>query len=176
MAQQEAHLGFWIDRSRHPVLGATFTLDIDRGAYLISGLTLLVTLAGQSFWSILAFAIHQYRANTETHDAAFYQHQVILRNSASALTSGWTLLKSAYAWRKASRSALWRTLGLASVPLFTYIVFAFCGVFQARIASKPYHVNLVRLADGGCGILQTLDTTFDTVAQLASKKANSTLR
>jgi len=54
--------GLWWDYSKPPILAATITLPIDLGGYLLSGLTLLVSVAGASFWNIVAFLLHHWRA------------------------------------------------------------------------------------------------------------------
>lgn len=97
MSQQLAYTGPWVDCTRNLALGATLTLKSSHGAYLIAFLTALVTIAGASAWTLLAFTLHQVRATNETHDAVFYQHQVVLRNAGSAPASVWTLFKTARA-------------------------------------------------------------------------------
>ena len=50
--------GPWWDHSKPPLLAATITLPVDSGRILLSGLTILVGVAGASFWNIVAFLLH----------------------------------------------------------------------------------------------------------------------
>ena len=173
MSQQQAYTGFWVDRTRNYVLGHTLTLKSTEGAYIIAALTSLVTIAGASAWTLLAFALHQVRANNDTHDAAFYQHQVVFRNAGSALGSVWTLYKTARAWKNTSKLSR-RTWVLLLFPFFTWAIFETASVLQARIATKAYNVNLVKLRNQNCGFVDQIDGTIATAAQFGGKKANDT--
>ena len=50
--------GLWWDYSKPSVLAATITLPVDSGSILLSGLTLLISVAGASCWNIVAFLLH----------------------------------------------------------------------------------------------------------------------
>lgn len=143
------------------------------GAYIIAALSSLVTIAGASAWTLLAFTLHQVRATDETHDAAFYQHQVVFRNAGSALGSVWTLYKTARAWKNSSKLRN-RTRVLLLCPLLTYAVFEAASILQARIATKAYNVNLVKLRNQNCGFVDEIDGTFASAAQFGGKKSNDT--
>src|SRR5512142_2311375 len=90
--------GLWWDRSKPPVLDATITLPIDLGRILLSGLTLLVSVAGASSWNIAAFLLHHWRAKRLPASTFYLQHQTCLRNSANAIQAIWEAFKLHQAW------------------------------------------------------------------------------
>jgi hypothetical protein len=173
MSQQLAYTGFWVDRTHNYILGATLTMKSSNGAYIIAALSSLVTIADASAWTLLAFTLHQLRATNAPHDAAFYQHQVVFRNAGSALGSVWTLFQTALAWKNSSKLRN-RTALLLLCPLTIYVVFEAASILQARIATKVYNVNLVKLRNQNCGFVDQIDGTIATAAQLGGKKANDT--
>lgn len=61
--------GLWWDHSKPTILAATLTLPLDYGNLLLSGLTILVTVAGSSFWNIVAFFLHNWKAKSESASA-----------------------------------------------------------------------------------------------------------
>ncbi|KAG4253099.1 hypothetical protein FPRO03_07059 [Fusarium proliferatum] len=68
--------GLWWDHSKTTVLAATLTLPLEYSNLLLSGLTILVTIAGSSFWNIVAFALHDWKARNENPSALDLQHQL----------------------------------------------------------------------------------------------------
>ena len=150
-----AQTGFWVDHTGdNVVLGTKLTLDSDKSPLLLTGLTLLVTLAGGAAWGIVAFASHQIRASETPTDALNLQEQVILRNSSSALSDVWALLMMAFAWKKQGenvRRSFWRPFRLLLIPLLTWALFAVAGLFVLRVTIPISNANRALLSSGTCG-------------------------
>ncbi|KAJ9427824.1 hypothetical protein FOXG_18867 [Fusarium oxysporum f. sp. lycopersici 4287] len=85
--------GLWWDHSKTAILAATLTLPLNYSNLLLSGLTILVTIAGSSFWNIVAFFLHEWKAKSENPNALDLQQQVSLRNSAGATQTLWEAFK-----------------------------------------------------------------------------------
>jgi hypothetical protein len=81
-----ARIGLWRDYSYGVVSGATSTLPIGWGNYLIAALTVLVSWSGISAWQICSFILHQIRAAKTTKDVLDLQTQTLLRDSIAAGT------------------------------------------------------------------------------------------
>ena len=84
--------GLWYDHSKSPVLAPTLTLPLSSGYLLVSGLTLLVTIADSSFWSITACLLHHWIA-TRSASMIDLQVRVTLRDSTTALRTLVEILK-----------------------------------------------------------------------------------
>jgi hypothetical protein len=85
--------GLWWDHSKTTILAATLTLPLNYGNLLLSGLTILVTIAGSSFWNIVAFGLHDWKAKSENPSALDLEQLVSLRNSAGATQTLWEAFK-----------------------------------------------------------------------------------
>ena len=72
MSSVPVYIGRWQDHSRGQILGDTITLDVRWGGHLIAALSTFIGLVGTALWSLLAFAIHQYRAAPDNEDAVFF--------------------------------------------------------------------------------------------------------
>jgi hypothetical protein len=98
--------GSWIDWEKGPVMGRTITTDARTGTVVIAALTILTAMSSAQLWSIVAFAVHQYRAKGVPEDTLFWQQQALLRTlpTTSALITD--SLKLWWVWRKQRRAFL----------------------------------------------------------------------
>src|SRR5271170_751064 len=103
MAAIPIYTGRWLDHSRGPILGDTVTLDVRWGGYLIAASSTFIGLVGTALWSLVALAIHQYRAGPDKQDAVFFQQQVVYRNQASTFDAFLEILRIFWSWRRRER-------------------------------------------------------------------------
>ena len=152
MSNIPIYTGLWYDQSRSKILGATVTLPIRWGNYLIATLSVLVTICAASFWTIEAFGLHQAVVGRQDVDAVDLQQQVILRNSGSAISTIWELVKVQMAWRGRAASKLrTRTLMIAVPALLTWLAFTAGSIFVAEVASRSYDQIHVLINPENCG-------------------------
>lgn len=152
MTNLAVYTGFWRDYSASGVDAAVLTLPISSAAYLISGLTLLVSLAGTMFWLILVYAWHQSRVRPDTPvDGLDLQIQVLLRNVTSPASAIRQATRIYLAWRKTKKSPLLRLLPIVIAASAVIVLFALAGVFVAAIVSHSEDGILVLAKPGLCG-------------------------
>lgn len=121
------YLGIWQNASEPGLSGTILTTGDTRGQILVSVLTVFVTIAGGYFWILVSLALYRFVLNRQEIDGLDLQQQVVLRNTSSAFTSGWELVKIWWAWRKSigHHSAGPRTaLPLATIVVVWVAVFA----------------------------------------------------
>ncbi|KAK5113614.1 hypothetical protein LTR85_010843 [Meristemomyces frigidus] len=143
--------GPWVDFSHGYVQGATLTLTTRDGAFLVSFLTFYITVAGTLFWSIVAFAYHQSRANTakDDQDGLWNQEQAILRNTGSPVKVAFELLCGWLAWRKVAKRSLRRSLVGIFLALATTAIFSVAGIFAGQVTKSASDNVLIDSAECG---------------------------
>ena len=153
--------GLWWDYSKPSILAATITLPIDAGGYLLSGLTLLVSIAGASFWNIVAFLLHHWRATGLPASTVYVQHQACLRNSANAVRAIWEALKIHHAWAAKRPDRLVFQTCLVVIPAFlVWACFSTAALFTSSITNKAYASVVARVEPQNCGFW-SFNTTTD---------------
>lgn len=153
MSNYSVHTGFWINHESAPVYGATLTVPIRWGNYLISLLTSLVAWSGISAWTLCAYFLHHRYATKDHKDVLDRQLQVLLRGPASAfdvITSAFQLER---AWRGESCRSSKRIGPIFLVASTIFLLFAAAGIFVAEVASKSYQDVLVLANPLYCGYL-----------------------
>jgi hypothetical protein len=156
----QVYTGLWINHSRSTLLGATLTLSDRDAAFLLALLAIVVATAGQSFWRILSYTIHQLRSRRGPNDAIFYQQQAVLKNSGSALDAAWKFSRVSWAWRKHSK---WYRFGRTHSLLFivvgivTAAVFATAAIFSSQVTKSAGTQVLIQSSD--CGFWHFNPTT-----------------
>lgn len=171
--------GLWYNYAERRVYDATITLSLQYSGYLISGLTLAVTLAGSSFWTILAFFLHSWRARHPGNQTTVLglQYQASLQNTASATSALSDAGKTAVAWRGRGISWLFlRMLGFALPALVAWGGFIAAGVFVSSVANKAYGSTVARVQTDNCGFITADTTNFLAVAALGTKVLNDTIQ
>jgi len=153
MADLEIYTGFWRDYSVDGVGSGVLTLPISSAGYLISGLTLLVSLAGTALWAIVAYIWHQCAVATDAsvqyHDL---QLQVLLRNASSPSSAIVHAFKVFFAWRKLKAARLLRLVAVTATAGVLIAIVTVAGVFVgATVASHSEEDVLVLAKPGLCG-------------------------
>ncbi|KAH7372353.1 hypothetical protein BKA66DRAFT_423129 [Pyrenochaeta sp. MPI-SDFR-AT-0127] len=116
-----------------PVLGRTITTDTRTGNLLVALLAVLSTLGTAHLWHLLAFAIHQVRANGQPRDALFRQQQALLRTLPTPSSVMADVLKLWWAWRKHARRPLLRSIGLVLLAFLFATATIAASVFSSLI-------------------------------------------
>jgi len=153
MADLEIYTGFWRDYSVDGVGSGVLTLPISSAGYLISGLTLLVSLAGTALWVIVAYIWHQCAVATDAsvnyHDL---QLQVLLRNASTPFAAIVHAFKVFLAWRKSKTSRLLRLAAVAVTAGVLIAIVTVAGVFVGATVASHSEDDVVVLAKPGlCG-------------------------
>lgn len=145
--------GAWKDHSQTGWDASMITVDVRKGALLISGLTIFITLVSGRFWAIVAFAIHQCRATDNEEDGIHHQHQLVYRNSSSHLDTLWHIIRIGWAWRRRARWNFLRTIIFLLPPVLCFAGFTAAGLFSTRVTTPLYLATRVRVAPRNCGYL-----------------------
>jgi hypothetical protein len=144
--------GLWWDHSKPTALALTLTLPVDSGNLLLSGLTFLVTIAGASCWSIIAFILHHRRAKEGPASALDLQYRVSLRNSPGAIRTLWEAFQIHQAWSPTRpKKLVLRTLSVAIPALLVSACFTVAALFTSRVANKAYGPTIARAEAHKCG-------------------------
>ncbi|KAK4122214.1 hypothetical protein N657DRAFT_664830 [Parathielavia appendiculata] len=170
--------GLWWDYSRPAVQAATLTLPSDLGNVLLSGLTVLVTVAGVSFWNIAAFVLHSLRVLPGSGPVSVLslQHRVILRNSPGAIGTAWEAVKIYLAWYSTRPPRLFmRTIAIVVPALIISAGFAIAAVFVSHVASRANGFVIARAQPENCGFWWFDRNNIDGVTAGRIKQANDTL-
>jgi hypothetical protein len=170
------YTGPWVNRSQSTLLGATITLTTRDGAFLLAVLAVVVTNAGQSFWNIVSYIIHQARSKAGAHDALHYQQQAILKNSGSSLSAAWKFARASFSWRKHERSKWWqfwrsRTLFLILTALIIYAAFVVASIFSSRVTNSISTEVLIHSPDCGFWVFNA-STSLSSLSGFEFKIAN----
>src|SRR5262249_362049 len=150
------------DHSRPVVQAATLTLSVNSGNLLLSALTVLVAIAGVSFWNITAFILHSLKVQEGPVNALNLQHQVSLRNSPGSIATAWEMVKIHQPWtKKRPPRLLTQTCAVAIPAFFIWVGFAVAAIFTSRVANKPYGPVLARVKQENCGFWQYDTSSID---------------
>jgi hypothetical protein len=145
---------------------------VDSGNLLLSGLTFLVTIAGGSCWSILAFILHHQRAKAGPVGALDLQYRVSLRNSAGAARTLWDVFQIHQAWSpRRPKNLVWRTLSVAIPALMVSACFTVAALFTSRVANKAYGPTIARAETHECGFWDLSSNTDAETAGLFLAKS-----
>jgi hypothetical protein len=142
----------WLDHSTNSFSGWTITVTAQTGAIVVSALALLVQMAGEAMWSIVAFSLHQSRTTLSPQTGLFRQLQVILRNPSNSLFTSVEILKAGWAWRGNIHGPVRKALLLAAWPILLFISFTIAGIFVATVTVPAYEINQILLRPTDCGM------------------------
>ncbi|RFN51402.1 hypothetical protein FIE12Z_4329 [Fusarium flagelliforme] len=164
--------GLWWDHSKSTILAATLTLPLNYGNLLLSGLTILVTVAGSSFWNIVAFVLHNWKAKSGSASAIDLQHQVSLRNSAGATQTLWEAFKIHQAWSKnRPKQLVKKTCAVAIPALLISAGFAVAAIFTSRVANKAHGTVVARVQPNSCGFWFFNTTSENDIPAMSARGA-----
>lgn len=164
------HHGVWTNWSRGRIMGATLTLSRTDGNYLLSFTALFISLVSARFWRILCFIAHTKFSTPDPRDALHHQRQAILRNSASPLSSLWTLALLVWAWRRVADRLLTRAMPVIITAVLCAAAFTLAGGFSSQLSTGIS--NEVLLDGSRCGLVN-LTSTGDGAKLALSYPANS---
>ncbi|KAI5370755.1 hypothetical protein Slin15195_G016280 [Septoria linicola] len=142
----------WVNHSKNSAEGLTVTVPATTGVLVVAAPAVLVSLAGDSAWTITSFALHQLRSRTKSQDGMSRMLQVILRNPGNAVGSCVEILQTGHIWNDRVISARIRAGTLAIWPFAINTAFLAAGVFVARITVAAFHANVVLLESTNCGV------------------------
>lgn len=164
----EIFTGVWTDWSLGCIVGAIITLSSRDASLILAFIAAFVTLVGARLWGIISFAAHQASATDGKHDGLYYQRQVILRNTTSAVAAAWLFLLQAGYWRRTVRSAVHRTVPWVIFCVCYFVAFALGAIFSSQILDSASEFRLLR--SSSCGIKVPVDrdalqhkSTFDNL-------------
>jgi hypothetical protein len=152
LSSADVYVGFWINWSEGRVLGSNLTVTVQNGAFLVAFLALFVQLVGSHLWDIISFTCHQYRATSQPRDGVHWQQQAIFRNSSTASTALWDLLKISWAWRSLAKRPYSRTLPFAALTSLYAVSFTLAGIFSSQLVTTSGIEVLVQ--SPSCGYWQ----------------------
>lgn len=137
------YTGAWISYSKGQVLGGTITLKTRDATIFLAFLTLVVTIAGSSFWNIISYLLHQLRR--ERQDVRFIQQQAILKNSSSGLNAAISFYWLYSAYNKVDL----HTFLFALTALAISAGFGTASIFSSRVVDKAGAEFLLRSPNCG---------------------------
>ena len=159
MGGDKVYRGFWRNYSSNKGLpDYTLTLTEKEGTAVLALLALLIGTAGQSFWMIISYVIHQSRCQKLPRHPIFYQQQAVLRNSGSALTAALRFMQLSLNWRPSSRKAknesqTSHTLFYITTALTISVGFAIIGTFASQLITKSASAQVL-LRPHECGYFE----------------------
>lgn len=172
-----AQLRYWVDYSSNHFDGAKLTLTDQDGAYLLSALSTLVTIAGGAFWSIISYIVYRRMAAKRLMDGLTAQEQLLFRNPSGALGDAFTLAQMSRKWRSQVPRGWLRPALLTVIPLAIWAGFAIAGVFVSHVTTPAYKSNRVLVAPGNCGLVQwetqSLQDDIARVNKIATDTGNA---
>ncbi len=123
------YIGVWTNWSYGQVFGSTLTLTRENGVLLIAFVSFFVTIIGTHIWRIASFFIHWAYSTQYPTDALHRQRQVILRGSASPISSLLAISQLAWASRQAARRPYLRLLPIGLTAVLVGCALALTSVF-----------------------------------------------
>lgn len=144
MSYQNIYKGGWFNWSHEAAFASTLTLSSRSGGFLLSFLSVYVTLASGRFWIVMAFLIHQERAYHEENDGMHFQHQAILRNTSSPSAAVTRFIKIAWRWKGRSKNPIRRSLPVLAIALFTIGTFRAASILVADVTQFAGNQTLIR--------------------------------
>lgn len=146
--QYPVYTGYWVNWSRGPVLGATYTTTREKGNLLIAFTALFVAYIAPRLWRIVCILFHRCYATGRRSDGLHYQRQVVLRNSSSAENSVWVLGQLLWFWSGSGQRPFRRLLPVLATASTCACAFALASGFSSEISTS---VGNEVLMDGtGC--------------------------
>ena len=178
MSSVPVYTGFWHDYSVNGGGAWTLTLNIRWSGFLLTALSAFVGIVATSFWSILAFTIHQFRARPGQADALYFQQQAVYRNPSSAFGTVVELINICWAWRSrpqatSSQRIVQRSVVFSLPPLVVFVGFTIAAVFVGDVTRPTYKSDDVKIKPSNCGMLvadnqQNLAAFSTTVSKFAN--------
>jgi hypothetical protein len=136
MSNYTIQTGIWVNYDTSPALGATLTVSIRWGNYIIAALSSLVAWSGSRAWSLTSYFLHRRLASKQNKDVLDQQLQVQFRGGFSSMSSWTDGINLQRAWSGRIPKVKRRTMPLILSALAFFILFAVAGVLVAEVATK----------------------------------------
>jgi len=144
------YVGAWTDwNSNSRALGASLTLTIRQGYYLVAALPFFIAIVEASVWQIICRVAFRTRSHLAQKDALSHQQQAILRNSASDLDALFRFGSTAWAWRRRVRNPIGRSGIFMALAAMNVALFGVAGILSSWIAQP--HSNCLLEPTTSCG-------------------------
>ncbi|CAG9951224.1 unnamed protein product [Clonostachys rosea f. rosea IK726] len=126
----------------------------NNGNVFLSFLTVLVTVAGASAWTIVSLIIHSWIVRARHNNDVFDVQQILLRNAKTPLATVAEFFKLWRAWRKKKvPNIAIRTLWVLIPTLLLYGGILVASIFASKVAINKDGGGIALARDQGCGIL-----------------------
>ncbi|KAI0173197.1 hypothetical protein GGR52DRAFT_590374 [Hypoxylon sp. FL1284] len=167
------YLGLWTNWSRGSIDGATLTLTKTSGNLLIAFVAFYIAFVASRFWRICCLIFHRVYSSPGLGDAVHQQHQIVLRNSATAEAGLLSLARILWAWRAGKKRKLLRPFLTAVFALCSLVAFTVAGGFSSSISTTVG--NDVLLKSANCAHILPASNTSDATAwrSLLANKSNN---
>lgn len=109
--------GYWVDWSKGPVMGQTYTVDAQSGTIIVAVLAILASVTTAQLWSLLTFVLHQVRAHGTTSEGLFWQQQALLRTMPAPAAFLTDFFKLSWAWRSRVKHSVLKSLPILGFAL-----------------------------------------------------------
>lgn len=155
--------GPWTDLAQGSIMGKTITTDTRTGAFVIALLAILSGLAAAHLWHLVAFTIHQVRADGRPKHVLIRQQQAMLRTLPSPGSLIADSMKLMWTWGPKHRApqVVAQTLMLVALALVAVAITWASSIFSSYVVSTA---NLhVLVSSPHCG---AINLTFDTYTNI----------
>jgi hypothetical protein len=130
---EHVHTGFWNNHAYSKIRGATLTLSLRNGGFLIAFLAIYVSLSGKGFWKIVRFLLHSFFSSTTLPDGVYHQRQAILKNAKTAMDAVEDAFFVILAWRQQSRRSLHRIGPVMIAAIIVAAAFAVASMYSISV-------------------------------------------
>ncbi|KAH6977783.1 hypothetical protein EDB82DRAFT_557180 [Fusarium venenatum] len=152
MVQLVPYEGLWRDYSQDGLGQLTLTLPIRYGAYLISAMTLLISLAGSRLWTIIAYGLHQSRLGHKTQfDPVHLQIQTLLRNDVTPFSAMKDAFSLSRAWGGKLLSLEKRLVPLMCLAALLSVLTTVAGILASSMATRSEEAIRILAMPEECG-------------------------
>ncbi|KAF2270405.1 hypothetical protein CC78DRAFT_132130 [Lojkania enalia] len=147
-------LGTWTNFDQGPIIGKTITANARTGTLIVALLAVLSTLGTAHLWNLVAFCIHQLRADGRLADALFLQQQALLRTLPPPSTLVADVFKLGWSWRNKTRRPIIRSIPLILLALIFAAATLAASIFSSLVVDSS---NLAVLVNSPfCGRMTVL--------------------
>ena len=152
----EIYKGFWINHSRHPILGATLTLSVDHASLLTSLLSFFVTtVIVDGLFKIITFILYFTRP-LDAHEPVFLsQAYVALLNSRSPAPPFELLPELFFTRRFLNTSDGRRKAHLLLLPVWALLALKVGGFAIPPLITSGARNELALLQSDSCGFVSS---------------------
>lgn len=163
--------GLWTRLDDGSIAGKTITTDVQAGTLVTALLAILASMGTAHLWNVVAFIVHQMRANGHPEDGLFRQQQALLRTLPTPASLLADSAKLWLFWRKRVDRALLRSLVPLSLAMAFWIGTVAVGILSSYLVTGNSLQILV--SSSSCGPLNidpSMDNYLDNVFGLQPLK------